>query len=167
MIPIKAKVLAIGNLNIKPEEGTQIDKCLIRELPAEGENVYDMIYCMNTLPELERDEVPGALTRMMELIRPFGEIQIMIPSAEYAAKRIYKYHEITDPILQVVPYTMLYGTKANPFRACYTLLAMRDILESVGLILRRTEAGLMEVRKPDTNESTQIPMHVLVATKNE
>lgn len=161
------KVLAVGtNLKLDLDPEIEAVQCDIRNLP-EGENEFDIIYCMNSLPMVERAEVPPILERFKQLIKPYGEVQIMIPNAEFAAKQIFIYASLTDPMEQLLPYTMLYGNSLFPFRACYPMAALRGLVEQAGMLVRSAENSIMETVDPTGKRKIGMPMFTIIGTKNE
>lgn len=156
------KVAIFGNVQYPIEEGAVYERLDIHEVVKNNklDGEYDRIVVSNCLPELRRDQVMPFFKLVHDALTKRGEIIIQVPSAEYACKQMF-----TNNHNNMVFY-MLYGNDAVPFRACYTLLSLRTLVERSGLVVRKAAQELMEIQTT-TGEKDVMPVHALIGVRND
>lgn len=147
-----------GNMDVPEDKDTEVvhldilnyDKC---------EHLFDQVIVGNALQELPRNQVMDFLKCAYNMIRDMGELVLYVPSAEWAAKQIFT----NKP--DNVTYYMLYGDDAKPFRACYSMLALRTQVERAGFVTRSATESLLKIGSTDGGTFV-MPVHSLVAVRN-
>jgi len=116
------KILLLGDINYDPQPGDDI----IRrgtDIHDIEDNSINMAICTN-LPEVNRSEIMSFLAKLYDTLVHGGQVAFQVPSAEFAAKLVFT-NQFNSPAM-----FMLYGSSKRPFRACYTMAALRAIIES-------------------------------------
>jgi len=121
---------------------------------------YDRILSSLTIPELPRDKVMDFLEKCYESLVPFGEFIVHVPMAEYACKQVF--NNTPDH----VTFYALYGNDSSPFRCCYSLLAIRTLMERAKFIVRSAQPGTLTIQT-STETNFLMPAYILIATKIE
>lgn len=156
------KVAIFGSVEYPKEQGVEYERLNIHEV-VQGSGLeckYDRVVVSNCIPELRRDQVMLFLSLIHDALNPMGELIIHVPSAEYACKQMF-----TNNHNNTVFY-MLYGNDTNPFRACYTLLSIRTLVERSGYVVRKAAQELMEIQTT-TGEKDVMPVHALIGVRND
>ena len=147
-----------GSMDVPEQDGIEVvhldihnyDKC---------EHLFDQVIVGNALQELPRSKVMEFLGCVYNMIRDMGELVLYVPSAEWAAKQIFT----NKP--DNVTYYMLYGEDTKPFRACYSMLALRTQVERAGFITRSATESILKIGSTDGGTFV-MPVHSLVAVRN-
>jgi hypothetical protein len=148
-------IAVFGNIDAE-EEGDVVINYNIHDFQFNGK--YDRILTSLTIPELPRDKVMDFLEKCYEGLVPFGEFVVHVPMAEYACKQIFT----NSP--DHVTFYALYGNDSNPFRCCYSLLAMRTLMERAKFVIRSANSGTLTIQT-STETNFLMPVHILIATK--
>lgn len=149
------KILLLGDINYDPQPGDDI----IRrgtDIHDIEDNSINMAICTN-LPEVNRSEIMSFLAGLYDALVPEGQVAFQVPSAEFAAKLVYT-NQFNSPAM-----FMLYGSSKRPFRVCYTMAALRAIIESSKF--QTIEAKDDVVTLSSGNEKIEMPVHTLVVRK--
>jgi predicted SAM-dependent methyltransferase len=93
----------------------------------EAEAPFDIITAGFVLGEVEADQVVDTIRHWSELLNVGGQLHVMVPSAEWAAR------EILGGRVEAHVLMHLYGSTDRPRRCCFTLAALRDIFAMAGL----------------------------------
>ena len=113
-------------------------RCDVRNLPFDN-GVFDLVSSSHVLEHFGRDEVDSVLDEWLRVLKPGGELRTIVPSIEWAAKKIVD-GEVSWDVKNV-----LYGLEdydLNFHKNGFTLATLTELLESKGLkILSRTEIG--------------------------
>ncbi len=118
--------------------------------------VYDVVYCAHALPTVERTMVPTKVEIMKACLVTGGELWIITPSAEWAAGQVLA--QEPNPLAQMV----LYGFDAN-YHSMYTLLWLRALVESAGMITRKAFQGPWTINI--NGEEVTLPQNVVIAMR--
>ncbi len=70
-------------------------RCDLRCLPFESDE-FDIAFSSHTLEHFKREEVPAVLKEWVRILKPGGELRLIVPNLEWAADKI-KEGVITDP----------------------------------------------------------------------
>ncbi len=147
-----------GSMDVPPQEGLEVTHHDIHNYTLDGQ--YDQIIVGNALPELYRSQVIPFLDEMRKHLAFRGELVLYVPSAEWAAKQVFKNE--TDNLT----FYMLYGEENKPFRACYSMLALRTLIERAGYITRNASDYILKLQS-NAGEEVFMPVHSLTAVNNE
>jgi len=150
------KVLLFGDVDLQLPEDTETIQGDIHTFE-EVEDEYDAIHCINALAELDRRDALPFLKKLLKAVKPMGEVYIYVPNAEYACKQIFK-NAIT-----MTPFLMLYGTSDHPHKSCFTMLALRSLMEAAGLVVRSAYDGFYTMKS--TEQILKIPQHIAMGVK--
>jgi len=156
------RIAVFGNMEMTHEEGAEVKQFDIHNAAPNPklDGLFDRIVLSNCIPELTKNQVMPFLEMIHSILIPKGEVWVHVPLAEYACKQIFT-NKAT-----LLTFYMLYGNDDQPFRACYSLLNIRLIMERAGFIVRSATEGMLEL-KTSTGEKYNLPIHSLVATKLE
>ena len=149
------KILLLGDINYDPQPGDDI----IRrgtDIHDIDDNSINMAICTN-LPEVNRSEIMSFLAKLYNTLVHGGQVAFQVPSAEFATKLVFT-NQFNSPAM-----FMLYGSSKRPFRVCYTMAALRAIIESAKF--QTIEAKDDVVTLSSGNEKIEMPVHTLVVRK--
>ena len=149
------KILLLGDINYDPQPGDDI----IRrgtDIHDIDDNSINMAICTN-LPEVNRSEIMSFLAKLYNTLVHGGQVAFQVPSAEFATKLVFT-NQFNSPAM-----FMLYGSSKRPFRACYTMAALRAIVESAKFQTIEAQDDLVTLSSG--NEKIEMPVHTLVARK--
>ncbi len=100
-------------------------RCDLRQLPF-GDGEFDIVFSSHTLEHFGRSEVDGVLDEWLRILKPGGELRLVIPNIAWAAAQIRK--NIVDyDVLNV-----LYGEQTydlNYHKMAFTPHTIREMLE--------------------------------------
>ena len=151
----KKKIVLIGDVHYEQEE----DEIVVRvdaDSFNEPEKSVDFVIC-TSLPEVSRSKIMDFLGRINKALKADGMATFQVPSAEFAAKLVLT-NQFNSPVM-----FMLYGSSKRPFRACYTMAALRAIIESAGFL---TLAATDDIIRLSSGEKViEIPVHTLIARR--
>lgn len=152
------KIAIFGSMDVPPKEGLEVTYCNIHSYTID--TTYDQIIVGNALQELPRSKVMPFLADAYKMLNNLGELVLYVPAAEWAAKQIFT----NKP--DNVTYYMLYGEDTKPFRACYSMLALRTQVERAGFITRSASESILKIGTKE-GDAFAMPVHSLVAVRNE
>jgi len=152
------RIAIFGMIDVEQKEGLQITHLDIHDYNLDSG--FDQIIVGNALQELPRSKVMKFLQDVYAMLFNRGELVLYVPSAEWAAKQIFtnKPDNLT--------YYMLYGEDTKPFRACYSMLALRTQVERAGFITRSATESILKIGSTE-GKTFAMPVHSLVAVRNE
>ena len=149
----KKKIMLIGDVHYEQEEN-EIVVHVDADSFNEPEKSVDFVIC-TSLPEISRSNVMSFLEKVHKALKPDGIITFQVPSAEFAAKLV-----LTNEFNSHVMF-MLYGSSKRPFRVCYTMAALRAIIESAGFTTLSATDNI--IRLASGEDVIEIPVHTLIA----
>lgn len=121
---------------------------------------FDIILVGMLLAGVDYNDLTTKLFAWASLLNTNGELHAFMPSAEWAAREILG-GQLEKPVL-----FQLYGTPDVPRRSILTLLAMRELFENCGLIVRVAETQEYPIaRKDDTGDTILSDRHYLVGVR--
>jgi predicted SAM-dependent methyltransferase len=131
-------------------------RCDIADTPFE-DGQFEIVFSSHTLEHNSRSKVPKVLKEWIRILAEGGELRIVVPNLEWAAKNIL------DGILDNNTMNVLYGQqeyKENFHQTGFTPKSLRTLLESFGLeVVEENLDGfhlLMRAVKPEKlKESTE------------
>ncbi len=115
-------------------------RCDIRALPFASES-FDVVYSSHVLEHFPRAAVPHVLDEWLRVLRPKGELRLVVPDITWAAKRLVG--AVREPPDADV-LNVLYGAQDDPsnFHAIgFTPASLRELLESKGLKVTTMKNG--------------------------
>jgi hypothetical protein len=152
------RIALFGNTSV--EEGNDVIEYNIMTYAGNPkiDGLFDRVIVSLDLAKLPRARVMPFLENINKMIVNHGELTIYVPCAEYACKQIF-----TNTIDQIT-FLSMYGSEEQPFRACYTLLNLRSLLERAGFAVRIANEAILNVNM-STGEALQMPVNAVVAAK--
>ncbi len=140
------------------DEGCRPDyRCDVRTLPFANEE-FDIVFSSHVLEHFSRDEHHFVLAEWLRILKPTGELRLVLPNIMWAAEQLVKRQgEFTNDILNV-----FYGGQMNKFDFHYngfTPKYLKDLLHSKGyfvsswkeegynILANFQKAGTIEVAK--------------------
>lgn len=155
------KIAVFGHTDVG-EEGDVVKEFNVNDFHpnVKIDGQYDRIVSSLTIPELPRDKVMDFLEKCYASLVPYGEFEVHIPMAEYACKQVF-----TNTPDHVTFYS-LYGNDSAPFRCCYSLLAIRTLVERAKFVVRSAQPGTLTIQT-STDTNFLLPVHIILATKLE
>lgn len=106
-------------------------------------NDFDLLIAFHTLNRIPYPEAQTTLKNWVGALKPGGEILLIIPSLEWAAKQIL-HTETPSPALQA----HLFGGQRNQrevLKGAYTLLQVRDMCQQAGIKITHVTTGLSDI----------------------
>jgi len=83
-------------------------RCDIRQLPFDNGS-FDIIFSSHVLEHFDREEHIQLLKEWLRVLKPEGEVRIVVPSIEWAAKKL------VEGIVDNDVMNVLYGAQSNPY----------------------------------------------------
>jgi predicted SAM-dependent methyltransferase len=111
--------------------------------PGRRQRGYDALISFMVLNRIPYPDLEKTLKLWLEALNPGGEMLIMFPSLEWAARQILL-AEKPSPIVNA----HLFGAQRNMndfYHGAYTLLQMRGILQNFGLKVTHVSTGEYEI----------------------
>jgi predicted SAM-dependent methyltransferase len=106
----------------------------IRALPFKSES-WDMVFSSHTLEHFARAKVPSVIDEWLRVLKPGGELRLILPDLKFAAKQILKGAMDGDAM------NVLYGAQDNPsnfHRIGFTEQSIVELLKSKGMKIKKT-----------------------------
>lgn len=104
------------------------------ELPEHLHGQFDIVYVSHVLEHIDRLKVIQTLVYLSKALKNYGEMWVIVPSMEWAAQ------EILDQRDGLHIQGMIWGgqnTQWDYHRCGFTLHAMRQLFEIIGLVVRK------------------------------
>jgi hypothetical protein len=131
-------------------------KDILNPLVLQLTSEFDAVYCTHALTTMARDQVTAAVDWLKARTRQGGELWVITPSAEWAAGQVLS--QEPNPLSQMV----LFGFEGQN-HSMYTLLWLRALLESAGMITRRAFQGPWKVNI--NGADIELPQNVVIAMR--
>lgn len=149
-----------GKTNVELHEGDELKEYDIMNYAGNPklDGLFDRVIVSLDLSRLPMSRVMPFLNNVFEMLVPMGELTVYTPCAEFAAKQIFT----NSP--DALTFLSLYGGDEQPYRACYSLLNLRNLLERAGFVARLANVGVINVNMT-TGEQMQMPVNVVIAAK--
>jgi SAM-dependent methyltransferase len=154
----------IVRLDVNPETHPDILHDITKELPEEYKNAFDIVFCSHVLEHMARDEVFPVLRNMASALKNMGEIYILVPSLEWAAKEILMHHD------GIQIQGLIFGAQypGNPWelhKSGFTLHALRYMAELCGLLIKKAYQSPFVLIMPSTTKNYPAVQNVLIAAR--
>lgn len=104
-------------------------RCDVRQLPFENKS-FDVVFSSHVLEHFGRHEFSSVLNEWLRVLKPDGELRLVLPNIKWAAERIAR-DQIDDDVLNV-----LYGAQSNPYdfhMNGFTPLRLKQLLGEAGM----------------------------------
>lgn len=108
-------------------------RCDVRDLPFQSES-FDVVFSSHTLEHFQHGSVPRVLDEWLRVLKPGGELRLIVPDLEVAAKRILEGN------LDREAFAILYGGQSAQWdfhKTGFTSKTLRELLESKGLRIKK------------------------------
>jgi hypothetical protein len=140
-LPTGKRVLAIGDgaaqIAKQLYPAASIDTAAMRPNGKYKRVSYDALLAYHILPKLSYLDARKALTEWVGYLRPEGEIQLYVPSLEWAAEQVLS--DKPSPALAI----HLFGNQRNKdfFISGYTMRDLRKMCENAGIAVTQAVSG--------------------------
>lgn len=140
---------------------------ITQPLPPDLHNKFDMVFLSHVLEHLPFRQVTPVLKNLMEALKPgTGEIWVIVPALEWAAKEIAK--DKPSPVL----IWFLYGSQDNDyqFHKCgFTLYQLRAMMEYAGYVTRQAYQTQFALQFEHEGELKALPalQNIVVGLRSE
>ena len=127
----------IMSLDIDPEFDPDI-LADAANVPKKWFGKFDGVFASHILEHFGFWEAEKVLAHWKQLLKPGGELHVVVPSAEWAGKQLLS----ENPSWAIMPH--LYGSHINQWqghKSCFTMLLLRKYFDSVGLGVVRARTG--------------------------
>ena len=121
-------------LDVDPELNPDVVHDITKPFPEDLHNTFDAIYCSHVLEHIPRAEVINTLKNLVAPLKPGGELWVIVPAMEWAARELLK--DTPSPV--VVPF--IYGGQSNEwqYHKCgFTLNLLRQLFVLAGFVPRQ------------------------------
>ena len=131
----------------------------------EPDDTYDAVVASHVLEHVEYRDATTALKEMRRVVKLGGEVHILVPSLEWAARQILG--ESMSPV--TIPH--IYGLQTTPWqyhKAGFRLADLRDLMTSVGLrvvVARRAVYHVSGVDRDGKTVGYPAEQHYVVGRK--
>ena len=113
-------------------------RCDVRQIPFDNESA-DVVFSSHVLEHFGRREHEELLTEWLRVLKPGGEIRLILPSIKWAAK------QIMDGVVDGHVLNVLYGAQDNPYDYHYNGFTP----ESVTVLLEKHKCKVEKVEEDD------------------
>jgi predicted SAM-dependent methyltransferase len=110
------------------EEVSPDYRCDLGQLPFAG-GEFDIVFSSHTLEHFPRAEVDKVLDEWIRILKPEGELRLVLPNVEWAADQI-KAGVVNDDVMNVLYGAQTYGENFHKF--CFTPKVLTDMLTARG-----------------------------------
>lgn len=124
----------IVRLDVNPDTKPDILHDIREPLPEDLYGKFDILYISHVLEHIDRGAVIKTFRQLVMAVRNFGEVWVVVPSLEWAANEIINRREGLHVQMNI------FGGQLHPWdthKCGFTLLALRQLMELCGLIIRR------------------------------
>lgn len=107
---------------------------ITQPLPEELYGQFDIVFISHVLEHIDRRHVIETFRQVISAVKNMGEVWVIVPSLEWAANEIINRREGIHVQMNI------FGGQLTPFdyhKTGFTLLALRQVVELCGLIVRR------------------------------
>jgi len=126
---------------------------------AEEGQLFNTIVTRNFVSECEFADIPDEVQKLVDMLEPGGDLHLIEPSAEWAAREILKGN------VDVVRTVHLFGDKDNPRRSYCLLTMLRDLLSRMGLVHIRAGTSPYIIAKDDMDREYKGDQHYVIGMK--
>jgi SAM-dependent methyltransferase len=125
----------ITRLDINKEVKPDIVHDLTKPFPKKYHGQFDVVFCSHILEHIDRLKVIEAMKYLATALKPGGEMWVLVPSLEWAAREILNHRNYT------AVQGLLYGSQNDPWqyhKCAFTLPLLRDLMtKHGGLVVRQ------------------------------
>lgn len=121
--------------------------------------LYNIVIAICHLSRRPANEATEAVQELAALLEPMGQLHLLEPSAEFAAREILA-GRVGMPV-----WLHLFGNDEHPLRSAVTLPMLRAYLTDAGLIPARAETRAYVVAAKEDGTEFQADQHVVVGVK--
>lgn len=125
--------------------------------PNKNQRGYDAVITFNAINRVSYGYAMKLLQEWKDALKERGELLVIFPSLEWVANEVLN-KEKPSPALNA----LLFGTQRNDkefFKGCFTLMQMRDMLQTVRLQVTFTQTAIHTIGEYETE------LHVVRAVK--
>lgn len=126
------KVLELGAGGVAPRMWPDAE---IHQTPEDGV-AYDRLLAVHVLQCVPTPEVAETVQYYFDILRPGGELFIMVPDATWFAERVHREEDIDRFTM-----TGLFGDEKKPHRTALTMPMLRTALDYAGFFVREARTG--------------------------
>lgn len=160
--------VTVVRMDIDPELNPDYVHDITKPLPLDLRDKFDIVYLSHVLEHLPYKQVLPTLKNLYQALKPgTGEMWVIVPALEWAAKEIAK--DQPSPVLM----GFLYGSQSNEwqYHKCgFTLNQLRLLMESTGMYTRRAHqsAFIITLDAPDgTSKEFPSTQNIVVGLRSE
>lgn len=131
----------IMTLDIDPEFSPDILSDA-KDIPEEWYGKFDGVFAAHVLEHFGFWEYQQVLEEWKKLLKVGGELHIVVPSAEWAARQILS----ENPSWATMPH--LFGSHTNEWqvhKSTYTMVLLRKAFDNLGLGVQRARTGAYQI----------------------
>ena len=134
--------LQVTRLDGNPENEPDILHDITQPLPEELHGAFDIVLASHVVEHVDRDYVNVVMRHIASAVRNHGEVMILVPSMEWAAREILAGND------NVGVQGAIYGAQYGPLdyhRCGFTLKSLRFMVEIAGLTPRKAYQAPMAI----------------------
>jgi len=141
--PGKKKILDIGSGGnpIRTDEGRVVTvdmrsemnpdyRCDFRRLPMASEE-FDIVWSSHSLEHVNRSEVEPTVTEWARVLKQDGELRLLLPNLEWAAKKLLSNGGLNDPVVLDVLYAQQ-TYDLDYHKTGFTPASLKALLQKIG-----------------------------------
>ena len=124
----------IVRMDANPDTNPDILHDITNPLPEELHGEFDVVFISHVLEHIDRSKMIEAFRNVISAVKNLGEVWVLVPSLEWAANEIINRREGIHVQMNI------FGGQNHPLdfhKTGFTLLALRQVIELCGLIVRR------------------------------
>lgn len=126
--------LEVVRMDIDPQHEPDLLQDITQPFPEELYEAFDIVVASHVLEHIDRDMVIVAIKNMARAVRVGGELWIMVPSMEWAARQIRQGNN--NPVVQAIVFGGQHA-EYDYHRAGFTLLDLRQLMDIIGFATRK------------------------------
>lgn len=136
--------------------------CNADDIPAQWDESFDGVLASHVLEHFGFWYTGIVLEKWIRLLKPGGELHIVVPSAEWAARQILS----EGPSYATFPH--LFGSHINEYqmhKSAFTMRLLRVEFEKAGLLTRRATTGQYNISV--NGEAYVAEQHYIMGVKSD
>jgi SAM-dependent methyltransferase len=149
----------ILTLDIDPDNSPDYVHDIRAPLPDDLYHKFDVVFASHVLEHIEYRMTRKTLTSMASALKPGGELWIIVPSLEWIADEIAAESKNMAAVI-----ASIYGGQGSPFqyhKSGFTIAMLRQIMSSMGLIIRQAKHGRLQIHWDSSNPDDAATMDAI------
>ena len=124
----------LTTLDANPTDEPDYVHDITEEFPANLLDAFDLVVCSHVLEHIPRIKVPSTFKNIHKTVKNMGELWVLVPSMEWAAR------EIVEGRHSLAVEANVFGSQMDDYqyhKCSFTLSALRHLFDEAGLLVKK------------------------------